>query len=114
MADFNSFADYEIAGAVLAGCGGLRTSLAFVYAADVGEHGPKEVAAGDNVAQVVVELVGAADHVLAALERFVDHHGKAFGERRADRLETDRTEITSGAVEEMLEFFSLHGAKLHC
>src|SRR6185437_13687038 len=53
---FDGFADDEAAGAVGRGAG-----FAFVDGADVGGEGPLEIAAGDDVAEVVVELVGSAD-----------------------------------------------------
>ncbi len=73
---------------------------------------PGEVAARRHVAQVVVELVGAADHVLAAFESLVDDHRQAFAERLRIVLEPHRAKIASRTVEVLLQLFSLHGAQL--
>ena len=89
-----------------------RAAFALVHAANVGGERPGKVAAGRHVAQVVVELVGAADHVLAAFESAVDNHGQAFAERLRIVLEPHGPEITRGAVEELLQLFGLHGAQL--
>ncbi len=62
MANLNGFAHDELAFAVI-----NRAGFAFIHAADVGAQGPGEVAARRDVAQVVVELVGACHKVLAAL-----------------------------------------------
>ncbi len=74
---------------------------------------PGEIAARNDVAEVVVELVGAADHVLAAFEGLVDDDGEAVARaacRRASR--PTGPEVAGGAVEELLEFRRLHGAQL--
>ena len=61
---------------------------------------------------MVVELVGAADQVLAAFEGLVDDHGKSIAQRRVIVGEADRSEISGGAVEELLELRGLHGAQV--
>ena len=47
---------------------------------------------------MVVELVGAADHVLAAFEGLVDDHSKSIAQRRVVVGEADRSEISAGAL----------------
>ena len=59
----------------------LRAGLAFVHAANVGGSVQVKSRPGTHVAQVIVELVGAGDQVLAAFERFVDDDGQAVAER---------------------------------
>ena len=63
---------------------------------------------------MVVELVGAADHVVAAFEGLVDDDGEAFAQRGGFRLEANRAEVAGGGVQELLELFSLHGAQFGC
>src|SRR5215469_15722376 len=106
VADFDGLADDQLAGARIDGAG-----LALVYAADIGAEGPGEVAARNHVALVIVELVGAADHIFAALERLVDDDGESVAERRVVVRETDRAEVPGGAAEELFELCSLHGAQ---
>ncbi len=107
MAHFDGSADDELAVAAI-----FWAILALVHVADVGGERPGEVAAGGHVAQVVVELVGAADHILSAFEGAVDNHGEAFAERLRVVLEPDGTEIAGRTVEELLQLFGLHGAQL--
>ena len=104
-----ALADYEGACAV-----GFGAGFAFVDAADVGQEGPGEVAAGNDVALVEVEPVGAADHVFAAFEGPVDDDGKAVAERGGFGLEANGAEIAGGRVQELLEFLGLHGAEFGC
>ena len=54
------------------------TSLAFVDRANVRDLGPHEVAARGDVAQMIVELVCAADHVLAAFQCLVQNNDRMF------------------------------------
>ncbi len=58
MADFDSLGDFE-------GLAAVGAAFAFEDVTDVGDFGPGEIAAWDDVAVVVVELVGAADEVVA-------------------------------------------------
>ena len=46
----------------------IRTSFALRYVADIGNHRGPKILARRNIAKVIIEFVGAADHVLAALE----------------------------------------------
>ena len=67
MADLYGFAEAE--GLVADG-----VELAFVDVPDVGGEGGGEVAAGRDVAVVVVELVGAGNEVVAVFEAEVEDH----------------------------------------
>ncbi len=66
------------------------TRLALVDAADISGQGPREIATRDDVAQVIVLLVGAAHQVLAAFEGFVHDHGEPIPERLLVMLQTLR------------------------
>ncbi len=63
---------------------------------------------------MVVELVGAADHVFAAFEGLVDDHGEAVFKRFGIVGEAHGTEKAGGGVKELLEFLGLHGAEFGC
>ena len=61
VADLDGFAEAQ-------GLAADGVGLAFVDVADVGDDGGGEVAAGGDVAEVVVQLVGSGDEVGAAFE----------------------------------------------
>ncbi len=80
--------------------------------ADVGDDGPGEIAAGDDIAVVVVELVGAADEVLPVLEAAVEddiHLAIVEGLRR---VEADGAQVAGGTVHPLLELFGHHGTQV--
>ena len=66
VADLDRLAD-------LSGAPQFGTAFAFTGVADVGGNGRGEVATGGDVAEVIVQLVGAGDQVGAAFESFVEH-----------------------------------------
>ncbi len=61
VADFNGFADDEFAGTVAFGAG-----FTLIDAADVRKQSPVKIAQWSDIAQMVVKLVGPADHILTA------------------------------------------------
>ncbi len=108
VADFNGFAHDELARASI-----CRAVFSFVHAANIGAERPGEVAAGRYVAKVVVQLIGAADQVLAAFEGLVDDHYEAVS-RRGDlriRLEPNRAQVARRSIEELLQLLGLHRAE---
>ena len=105
VADLDGFADLERRAAV-------RAALALDGIADVGCDGGGEVAARRDVAEVVVELVGAGDHVGAAFEGLVEDDGDVFAERIFCCGEANRAQVPGGAIEPGLQLFGAHIAQL--
>ncbi len=106
VADLDGFADLE---RLAAG----DVQVAFVDVADVGDARPGEVAAWRDVAEVVVEFVGSADHIFAAFESLVDddERGARIAFVCGKDFEADGAEVASWAFEVESEFFGDHGAE---
>ena len=77
----------------------MGSSFAFDDVADVGDEGGLEVAAGGDVAEVVLVFVGSGDEVGAAFEGFVedDEGAGLFAVRRG--FEADGAEVSGGGLE---------------
>ena len=99
--------------ATLRGLPLMGQRVALVDVADVGEVRPGEVSSGDNIAVVIVEFVGSADHVFAAFKTEIGHDRRgawvAFG--RGQNFQSDGAEVACRAFEVEREFFGDHGAE---
>ena len=105
MTDLDRLADFERSTA-----GGA--ALAFERVANVRGDGGGEVAAGRDIAEVIVEFVGAGDHVGAAFEILIEHDGEAVAEKLLCGGEADRPEIAGRTLEPGLELLRAHIAEL--
>ncbi len=107
VADLNSFANLEGLAA-----GDVQVSL--VDVADVGDARPGEVAAGHDIPEVIVHLVGAADHIFAVFESFIDDDecGAGIAFVCGKDFEADRAKVSGGAFEVESKLFGDHGAQL--
>src|SRR5580692_4813380 len=94
MADLDCLADFER-------CTAIGAALAFERVSDVRGDGRGEIAARGHVAEVIIELVGASNHVGAALEGLIERGGEADG-----------AEIAGGPLEPGLELLRAHIAEL--
>ena len=106
------------------GCTAIRAVFARRHAADVGGNGVLEIPPRRHVLQVIVELVGAADHVDATNQSLIEYDGDRPriaalllhippGERFLGLYhQANRPNEAAGALKAEFHFLGLHGTNL--
>src|SRR6516225_12006249 len=90
----------------------IGTSFALDGVAHVGDDRGLKISPWRHVAEVVVEFVGAADHVVTAAECGVHHSRKSAVERLFGKRWANRANVTAGPGKELLDFLGGHGTEI--